>query len=326
MSTPFRIRLHLCLAVLLTASPFAANAADPMPANKPLRLLVGYAPASGADVVARLLANQLQQSFKAGVIVENKPGAGGVLAAQEVMRATPDGHTLMLAAMPQMAILPVISKVPYSVEKDFVPVSQVVGTDLVLVTNPQRVPSGSMQEFAAWAKKQSRLFFGTPGPGTVGHFGAYLLADAVGVQVEPVHFRSTGDQVAALLSGDIQAQFFSYAAAASLAKAGKVKALMTTSPTRSAMFPDTPTSTEVGYPGLLFTSWYGVFAPAGTPPQVIDKLNAEIVNATQDPDTRAKLEGAGLRVTGTSRAAFTQLLNEDIKRWGEVVRATGFKQ
>ena len=168
MSMPFRMRLHLSLAALLAASPLAANASGPTSTNRPLRLLVGYAPASGADVVARLLANQLQQSFKAGVIVENKPGAGGVLAAQEVMRATPDGHTLMLAAMPQMAILPTISKVPYSVEKDFVPVSQVVGTDLVLVTNPQRVPSGSMQEFAAWAKKQSRLFFGTPGPGTVG--------------------------------------------------------------------------------------------------------------------------------------------------------------
>ena len=318
-------RLRLTLAALPLVLAFSAGAAQPDFPSKPLRLLVGYAPASGADVVARVLGNKLEETFKQGVIVENKAGAGGVLAAQETMRAAPDGHTLMVAAMPQMTILPAIGKVPYNVERDFVPVSQVVGTDLVLVTHPDRVPSGSMQAFADWAKKQPSLFFGTPGPGTVGHFGAYFFSDAVKVKVEPVHFRTTGDQVSALLNGDIHAQFFSYAAALPLVKAGKLKALVTTSPTRSTMFADVPTSAEAGYPGMQFTSWYGVFAPAGTPPEIVEKLSAEIIKATKAPATRTRLEDAGLRVTATTREEFARLLKEDIARWGQVVKATGFK-
>lgn len=318
-------RLRLGLAALPLLLTLSAGAAEPDFLSKPLRLLVGYAPASGADVVARLLGSRLEESFKRGVMVENKAGAGGVLAAQETARAAPDGYTLMVAAMPQMTILPAIGKVPYDVERDFVPVSQVVGTDLVLVTAPNRVPSGSLREFADWAKTQPSLFFGTPGPGSVGHFGAYFFADAVKVKIEPIHFRTTGEQVAALLNGDIHAEFFSYAAALPLVKAGKLKALVTTSPTRSPMFSDTPTSAEAGFPGMQFSSWYGVFAPAGTPPRIVEKLSAEIMKATQSPSTRAKLEDAGMRVTGTTPGAFARLLKEDVARWGQVIKATGFK-
>ncbi|MFT3721144.1 Bug family tripartite tricarboxylate transporter substrate binding protein [Pseudorhodoferax sp.] len=314
--------LRRALAILPFVLSLPASAADTDFPSKPLRLLVGYAPASGADVVARVLAHGLEDTFKQGVIVENKSGAGGALAAQETARAAPDGYTLMVAAMPQMTILPAIGKVPYDVERDFVPVSHVVDTDLVLVTNPERVPSGSMQEFAAWARKQPSLFFGTPGPGTVGHFGAFFFADAVGAKVEPIHFRNTGEQVTALLNGDIHAEYFSYAAALPLVKAGKLKALLTTSPTRSAMFPDVPTSAEAGYPGMQFASWYGVFAPAGTPAAVVDRLSAEIIKASKSPAIRTRLEDAGLRVTATGRAEFSRVLRADIEHWGKAVRAT----
>lgn len=313
------------LAALPLGFALCAGAAEPELPAKPLRLLVGYAPASGADVVARILGNKLAETFKQGVIVENKAGAGGAIAAQEVARAAPDGATLIVAAMPQMTILPFISKLPYKVERDFVPVAQVVATDLVLVTNPERVPSGSMQAFAQWASQQPSLFFGTPGPGTVGHFGAYFFADALKVKVEPIHFRNTGEQVSALLNGDIQAQFFSYAAALPLVKAGKLKALLSTSPARSAMFPDVPTSQEAGYPGMQFTSWYGVFAPAGTPPAIVDKLSAEIVKASHAAATRTRFEDAGLRVTGTTSAEFAGQLREDTARWSRAIQAVGFK-
>jgi tripartite-type tricarboxylate transporter receptor subunit TctC len=312
-------------AISIMLIPLSAAAQGEAYPRKPVRLLIGYAAASGADVVARLLADKLQETFTQGVVVENKPGAGGILAAQEVARAAPDGYTLMLAAMPQIAILPAISKVPYIVDRDFSPVSQLVGTDLVLVTNPQRVPSGSMSEFVAWAKKQPTLFFGTPGPGTVGHFGSYLAAESINVKIEPIHFRTTGDQMAGMLNGDINAQFFSYAAALPLVKSGRLKALMTTSPARSSMFPDAPTPNEAGYPDLQFTSWYGIFAPANTPAAVLDKLNSEVVNVMRSPEARAKFENAGLRVTGTTRVEFAQLIKDDVARWSQVVKKSGFK-
>ena len=152
----------------------------------------------------------------------------------------------------------------------------------------------------AWAKKHPSLFLGTPGPGPVGHFGAALLGEAIGVKVEPVHFRTTGDQMAALLNGDIQAQFFSFPAAAAQVQAGKLKALIVTGPERSSTFPDAPTSKEAGFPTLQFASWYGVLAPAGTPAAILDKLSTEIARNSRLPDARGKLEDQGMRVTGTS--------------------------
>lgn len=317
---------RLAATTLVIALGVPAVSAEPGFPTKPVRLLVGYAPASGADVVARLVATKLQQGLKQAVVVENKPGAGGLIAAQETARAAPDGYTLMMGAMPQISIAPATNpKLPYDPVRDFAPVSQVVGTDLVLITNPQRVPSGSMQEFVAWGRKQPSLFFGTPGPGTVGHFGAYFLADAAKVTIEPVHFKSTGDAILAMFNGDVHAQFVPYAVAAPQVKAGKLRALLVTGPVRSAMFPDTPTSKEAGFPDIQFTSWYGVFAPANTPADVLDKLNAELVKVTADPEMRTKLEDAGLRVTGTSREDFAKVIRDDTARWGKVVKATGFK-
>lgn len=322
---PIDRRRHLRMLVWTLALPAFASATEAEFPTKPVRLLVGYAAASGADVVARVVATHLEQRFKHGVVVENKAGAGGVIAAQEVARATPDGHTLLVAAMPQMAILPYISKVPYNAERDFAPISQVVGTDLVLLVNPQHVPVKDMAEFATWSRKQPTLFFGTPGPGTVGHFGAYLFAESIGTKIEPIHFRSTGEQVTGLLNGDIHAEFFSYAAAMPLVKAGRLKPLLTTSPTRPSMFPDIPTAAQAGYPRMQFTSWYGVFAPAGTPAPIVNRLSQELVAASQSPQIRSKLEDAGLRVTGTPRAEFAQSMKDDIARWGQVIKTTGFK-
>jgi tripartite-type tricarboxylate transporter receptor subunit TctC len=314
------------LALPLAFSAMTAWAqADSFP-TKPIRILVGYAAGSGADVVVRAMLPRLQEGLKQGVIVDNKPGAGGVLAVQELMRSAPDGHTLLLAAMPQLAILPAITKVPYVVERDLLPISQSVGTDLVLVSSPQKVPAATMQEFVSWSKRQSQLFFGTPGPGTVGHFGAYLLGDAVGTGVEPIHFKTTADQMSGLVNGDIHAQFFSYAAALPIVRTGKVKVLMTTSPARSPMFPDAPTPKEVGLPQLQFTSWYGYLAPAGTPAPVLERLQAEFVKSASAPEVKQKLEDAGLRVTATGREEFARIVRDDAARWGKVVAATGFRQ
>lgn len=315
------------LVLLLAGLALPVVAADAQFPSRPIRLLVGYAPSSGADVTARFVAERLQESLKQGVVVDNKPGAGGLIAAQELARAAPDGYTLMLAAMPQISILPAANpKLPYDPQRDFAPVSQATATDLVLVTNPKRVPSASLQAFVKWAREQpSSLFFATPGQGSVAHFGSHALADALKVKIETVHFKTTSESTQATVGGDIHAQLVTHAVAAPLVKAGQLRALADTGPTRSAVFPDVPTFKELGYPAMVFDSWYGVFAPANTPVEILDKLNAEVVKATRNPETRAKLEAAGLRVTGTTREEFARVIKYDNTRWAKAVYATGFK-
>lgn len=316
-------RRALCaLAALMAAPKGYAQASYP---SRPIRLMVGYSGGSGADFVARVIANGLSASLKQGVVVENKPGAGGVIAAQEVARAPSDGYTLLLAAMPQMIInFAADPKLPFHPFHDFAPVSQIVSADLVLITNPQKVPAASLKELIAWSQKQPVSFFGTPGPGTVAHFLSSIYGETAKAKVEAVHFKSTGDSVTALLGGSLHALFVTYPVAASLAKAGKVRALAVSSPTRSPLFPDTPTVKEAGFPELEAGSWYGVFAPARTPPDLLNRLSAEVVRAARAPELRGKFEEAGMSVTATPREAFARGMQADLERWTRVVKATGF--
>lgn len=310
------------LAAMMVAPTVRAQGTFP---SRPIKLVVGYGAASGADVVARVIASKLSETLKQSVIVENKAGAGGLIAAQEFVRAPADGHTLMLGAMPTLIISPASnSKLAFDPFRDFAPVSQIVSVDLVLITNPQKTPATTLKEFIAQSQKQPVNFFGTPGPGTVGHFLAAMFEDTAKAKVEPVHFKATGDSVTALLSGEIHALFVSYPVAAALAKAGKVRALAVTSATRSSLYPDTPTVKEVGYPELEAGSWYGVFAPASTPHDILDRISAEFVSAAKSPEVVAKYEEQGLRVTALNQAQFGTAMKADMVKWGKVVKATGF--
>ena len=322
MSPPKSIRV-LAVAVLALFAP--ASAAQSFPA-RPIKLVVGYAPASGADVIARLIAAKLSDSLKQSVVVENKPGAGGITAAVEFARAPADGYTLMVGAMPQMIITHVTAAKPaFHPLRDFAPVAQIVSVDLVLVINPQKVPATNLKEFAAWTQKQPVSFFGTPGPGSVGHFLATMYGSATTSKVEPVHFKQTGDSVAALLGGEIHALFVTYTVAASLAKAGKLRALAVTSSTRSPLFPETPTVKEAGFGDLEAGSWYGVLAPAATPAEVLNLLSAEVVKAANSPDMRSKLDEAGMTPAVLPRERFAASMSNDLARWAGVVKSTGFK-
>ena len=316
----------IAAALLATLAAVSAHAADPSYPTKPVRIVVGFAPGTGPDFVARLIANKMQEAWKSGVVVDNKAGAAGFIAAQEVARAAPDGYTLLLGALAQITIAPsTYRKLPYDPQKDFAPVSEVSSTDFVLVTNAQRVPARTLQEYVTWAKGQKPLFFGTFGAGTIGHFGGDIFADAAKIPMEPVHYKSTGDALTGILNGDVQALLVTPSLAAAHIKSSKLRALAMTGPTRSQVLPDVPTFKEAGYPDVQFTAWFGVFAPAKTPPEILDKLNAEVAKAARAPDTRAKLEEAGYRVTATSREEFAQAVREDTARWAKVVKSTGFK-
>lgn len=317
-----RRRVLTGLAALFAASALHAQEAYP---SRPIKMLVGYAPASGADVVARLVASKLGESLKQTVVVENKAGAGGVIAAQELMRAPADGYSLMLAAMPQMIISAAANpKLPFNPLRDFAPVAQVVSVDLVLVVNPQKVAATSFKDFIAHAQQQPINFFGTPGPGSVGHFLATMFADSAKAKVEPVHFKATGDSLTALVGGEIHALFVSYPVAVGLAKSGKVRALAVTAATRSPIYPDAPTMREIGHVDLEAGSWYGVFAPANTPTAILDKLSAEILAGARTPEMRAKFDEAGLSLAALNRDEFARGMKDDLARWDKVVKASGF--
>jgi tripartite-type tricarboxylate transporter receptor subunit TctC len=224
------------------------------------------------------------------VIVENKPGAAGFIAAQE----------------------------------DFAPVSHVVSADFVFVTPPS-IPPKTLKEYAEWAKGQKQLFMATFGAGTPGHFGAVVFGDALGLKPEPVHYKSTGDAMTGTLNGDVQGLFGTVALTTTYVKSNRVRAIAMTGPSRSPLLPDVPTFKELGYPDLEFSAWFGILAPGKTPPEILDRLNAEIVKALKLPEGRAKLEEAGFRVTGTTRTEFTGIIRDETTRWAKVVKASGFK-
>ena len=323
------LQLAIMAAVLATSlAPFAGVWAQTAPyPNKPVRIIVGFAAGTGPDIVARLLAQKLSEGWgNLGVIVDNKPGAGGLIAASEAARAAPDGYTLMLGETGQLSIAPSsYNKLPYDPQKDFAAVSQVVTADFALLVNPQKVPARNVKDFVAWTQQQKGLFLATFGAGTPGHFGAFMFGEAVKLKPEPVHYKSTADALGGLFGGDVQGVFASVGLAAPNAKAGKLIALGTTGGTRSNALPDVPTMKEQGYSGLEFNSWFGIVAPSKTPPDILARLQADVIKAVQSPDGKAKLEDAGFRATGTSREEFARVIAADTVTWGKAVAATGFK-
>lgn len=323
------MRTSLLAALLLAglgATSAASAQAAPYP-NRPVRIIVGFPAGTGPDIVARLLAQKLSEGWgNMGVIVDNKPGAAGLIAASEAARAAPDGYTLMLGETGQLSIAPsTYTKLPYDPAKDFVPVSQVVTADFILLVNPQKVQAKTVKDFVGWTQQQKGLFMATFGAGTPGHFGAYMFGDAVGQKAEPVHYKSTGDALGGLFGGDVSGVFASTGLAAANVKSGKLVALASSGSARSASLPEVPTFKEQGYPQLVFNAWFGIVAPAQTPPEVVAKLGADIQKAVKSPEGKTRMEEAGFTVTGTGPEDFGRIIAADAKTWGKAVAATGFK-
>lgn len=296
--------------------------------NRSVRIIVGFGPGTGPDIVARLLARKLSEGWNnLAVVVDNKPGAGGVIAATEAARAQPDGYTLMLGETGQLSIAPSIyNRLPYDPKKDFVPVSQVVNSDFMLLVNPAKVPARDVKQFVAWARQQkSGLFMGSFGAGTPGHFGTYIFGEAIGVKAEPVHYKTTGDALNGILNGDVAATFCSVGLSMGYVNGGKLISVGSTGKGRSDSLPDAPTFAEQGYPQVRFSSWYGIVAPARTPPDILAKLEADVRRAANSDDGKAKMIAAGFGVTGTGADEFARIIAADTDSWGKAVAATGFK-
>ncbi len=325
--TTRRTLLSLAAASSLTSlAPSAWAQAFP---DRTLRLIVGFPPGTGPDVVARLLGAKLAEVLKQQVVVDNRAGAGGQIGAQAVAKSPADGYSLLLGEVGSIAIAAsAFSKLPYDPAKELAGISEVVRADFVLVV-PVQSAAQNVADFVRLARAKSekgdRVNMATFGAGTPGHFGAEMLGDLAGFKVEPIHYRATGDAVTAVVAGDVAGAFVSTGLAAAQVKGGKMRALATTAPVRSALLPDVPTCAEQGFPKLDFSSWFAVFAPAGTPAGVLDALNKAVVASIQDPVVKGKLLESGFTVLGTPRADTERMLRAEAQRWAAVVKATGFK-
>ncbi|WP_043362717.1 tripartite tricarboxylate transporter substrate binding protein [Belnapia sp. F-4-1] len=305
------------------ALPFPARAALP---DRPLRILLGFPAGTGPDLLGRLLAEGMKEAWPAGIVVDNKPGAGGLIAAQEVAKtAPPDGSTLLLGEVAQLAMAPsTYARLPYDPARDFTAVAELASVDFALVV-PPGLPAADLDGYLAWGKGQRALYMGTFGAGSPGHFAAAMLGQAAGVTVEAVHFRATADAVAALLNGNVQGMFGSIAAVAPHVQAGRMKALAVTGPERSPLLPGVPTMAELGRPALSISAWFGLVAPAATPGSLAAEIEAAVLRAMAAPALRIRLQEAGFRLSPAGRGDFAALMRAETARWAEVVRATGFR-
>ncbi|CAN5415336.1 tripartite tricarboxylate transporter substrate binding protein [soil metagenome] len=294
--------------------------------DKAVRLSVGFAPGTAPDVAARTIGQRLGETMKQPIVIDNRAGAGGQIAAQAVAKSAPDGYNLLIADVAAISIAPAaFSKLPYNPATELMVLSEMVRTDFVLVvpaTSKARTVADFMKQSAADA---NRIPFGTFGAGTVHHFGSEVLAELGRFKVEPIHYRATGDAVAGVSTGDVQGAFWSTPLTAAQVKGGKVRALAITSPKRSPLLPDVPTFAEAGIPQADFAAWFCLFAPAGTPAPIAAYLTREVIAAVQTPDVKHRLEEAGFTVVGSSQADAQKMLATEGARWGAVVKSTGFK-
>ncbi len=315
--------LHAIVAIAFACGATAAIA-QAYPA-RPVRLVVPFAPGGGNDTLARILAQKLSASLGEQVIVDNRPGAGGITGTESVARAAPDGYTLLLGFVGPLTMSPGMRKVGYDPVRDFAPISLVAQGYQVLAVNPA-VPARTVQELVALAKEKPGQFnYASGGQGTPLHLVPELFKIAAGVDIVHVPYKGSGPAAAAVLAGDAQMMFGAMVATVPLVKAGRLRVLAVSSPQRLAALPDVPTLVESGYPGVEASSWYGILAPRGTPAPIIERLHAEIARAVASPDYRETLARQGQDAESTTPDAFARFIAAELEKWTRVVRAANIK-
>ena len=294
--------------------------------TKPIRIVVPF-PAGGAtDILARSVAQKLTDAWGQPVIVDNRPGAGGNIGSELVARAAPDGYTLEMGTVGTHAInASLYSKMPYDHVRDFAPVILVAGVPNVLEVNPS-LPVHSVQELIAYAKANpGKLNFASSGSGTSIHLSGELFKVMTGVQMTHVPYKGSAPALQDLIGGQVQLMFDNLPPSLPQIKSGKLRALAVTSATRSPALPDTPTIAESGLPGFEASSWFGVLAPAGTPPAIIAKLNTEIAKWLTSPEAKEKMLTLGANIGGGSPEDFAKHIAAETAKWQKVVKASGAK-
>ena len=310
----------LVLSLLFSLS---LGAQDNWP-SKPLRMILPFPPGGGTDILGRLIADRLAASLGQPVVTENRGGAGGNVGAEAAARSAPDGYTIVLVA-PSLAISPTLySKLNYDPVKDLAPVSLVATVPNVMVTQPS-LP-GDLKEFIAVVKaKPGALNFGSGGAGTSNHLAGELFNLVAGTKLVHIPYKGVNLAMQDVLSGNVHLVFIGIPAAAPHIKAGKLRALALVARHRSPALPEVPTVAEAGLPDFEVTTWYGILAPAGTPRNIIDRLNGELVKIMHAPELREKLAATGTEPLTSTPDEFAAYVQKEIAKWGDVIRKAGVK-
>jgi tripartite-type tricarboxylate transporter receptor subunit TctC len=311
------------LSLLAIAALGASHAfAQSYPA-RPIRVIVPFGAGGPADIYARYLGQRLQGPLGQPFVVEDRPGAGSIIGTDVVAKSAPDGYTLLVMSNTHTVNESLISKKPFTLMKDFVPIAPINYSDLLLVVHPS-VPARSVKELVALAKKGG-MSYASSGNGTPYHMAGELFKALAGVDILHVPHKSSGDARTSTLSGQVDMMLDAITTMAPMAKAGRVRALATSGRTRSSVMPELPTIAEGGVKGYETTIWIGLMAPTGTPRAVIERLNAELVKATSAAEYSTQIEKRGLIPQSFSLAETREFVARDAERWGRAVKASGAK-
>lgn len=320
----FLRRRWLAAAVAsLAALTFGAQA-ETYP-SRPIRLVVPFPPGGPTDVLARIVALRLTERLAQPVVIDNKPGASGMVGADTVAKATPDGHTLLVNASIHIINPSLYPKQPYDAIADFAAVSNLADVPLVLAVNP-KVPARSVKELVALARStKTPLAFASAGNATSQHLSGEAFKAAAGIDMLHVPYKGSAPALTDLIGGQVQLMFDSLPSSMPFIKSGAIRPLAVTTSRRSAALPDVPTIAEAGLPGFNMSTWYGVWAPAGTPAAVVQRLSNEIAAIVRLPEVRAQFEKLGAEPVGNTPAEFAAFAKAELVKWAAIVKQSGAK-
>jgi tripartite-type tricarboxylate transporter receptor subunit TctC len=318
------LRFNIAVLSVLLVGTGTVSAAEPGFPSRPVRLLVGFSPGGGTDIAVRIIGKRLSEMWGQQVVVDNRAGAGGLVAFEMAAKANPDGYTL-LATSPSFAIQPNLArKVPYDPIRDFVPITQATAAPYLLVVHPG-VEARSVKELIDLAKvNPGKLNYASGGVGSAQHLAAELFAYMAGINIVHVPFKGAVN-IPEVIAGRVQILFSGLPQGMPHVQAGRLRALGVTTAARSSAVPNVPAIAEAGVPGYDVTIWYGILATGGTSKPVIEKLNAGFVQALQSADVRQQLAVIGLEPVGNSSDQFAALVRSEIKQWGQVIKRAGIK-
>lgn len=311
------------LALLFAAGSAAAQQFP----NKPIRLVVPFPPGTASDFLGRTIGAALTDIYKVQVVVDNRPGAGGLVGTPIVLSSQPNGHTIGLFGPPYLTSAMLQEKEPYRPLQDGVPVVQIAGMPSIMGVAPS-MPSKTLQEFIAYAKaRPGQLNFASVGVGSIAHFSAEVLARAAGLQTVHIPYKNIADAWTEMFSGRVHFFVFAAPAAMPMVRDGRVRALAVNSPKRIPALPDVPTVAEAGLPAAEHVAWFGIFAPAGTPKSLVSKLNADINKVVRDPDSQEKFGRQGAEpVFDSTPESFAKLVKAEYSTYRKLIKEAGIKQ
>ncbi len=315
------------ILIFMASAGFAtlSVSADNYP-TKPVRMIVGFPPGGATDLVARIIQPRMAAGLGEQVVVDNRPGANGIISNDILARSEPDGYTVGFGHIGTLIISPAIQKVPYDPYKSFAPIGMMVSLQNIIITHPT-VPVKNLKEFIALAKsKQGQFNYATSGIGSPGHLAAVLLESMAGIQISHIPYKGGGPAITDLIAGHVPSFFAVISTAVPHVQSGKARGIAVTGAKRAAALPDVPTVAESGVPGYAATNWYGLLAPAKTPAAVISRLNKELVAALHSPEVVKQLKDRGIDAAPGSPAEFTKFVREEEKKWVPIIKRSNIKE